>query len=438
MTTAVTIEPPPETALQIAFTSEGLRALGVRRRHHRRVLRTSSSPAWPTSPAARAASATSARTHPRAGQWGGSDATCRTSGDALRPHGQLGGLGSRGPRPGWQRAFAVSGAPADRSTSATSSRSASRTASASRMLDWERELDRRRARAARVSATSLALGEVLLGYPNEYGCYTDRPLLDPAFDAAADDLPPAEDAPDRRDLGRNGSYLVFRQLHQDVRRLLAVRRRAGRRRPAGARAAGRARWSGGTRDGEPLVAARPKLIAGIGVDPARAREHGFTLRRRPGRHPLPARRRTSAAPIRAPATCPVAAAGLWLRLLRMLGFERRGLARRPGGVDAFPPAGAPRPRIRPAPAAGASAARPAADEPPRAATSSASVANISRQFEFVQNAWMSNAKFDGLSDESDPLLGNREPSHGGGRHRPLQPPACRRPAVPARAACRSS
>jgi len=34
-------------------------------------------------------------------------------------------------------------------------------------------------------------------------------------------------------------------------------------------------------------------------------------------------------------------------------------------------------------------------------------ANITRQFEFVQSAWMMNTKFDGLTGESDPLLGNR-------------------------------
>jgi deferrochelatase/peroxidase EfeB len=34
-------------------------------------------------------------------------------------------------------------------------------------------------------------------------------------------------------------------------------------------------------------------------------------------------------------------------------------------------------------------------------------ANIGRQFEFVQNAWLMSTKFDGLSGESDPLLGNR-------------------------------
>ncbi len=34
-------------------------------------------------------------------------------------------------------------------------------------------------------------------------------------------------------------------------------------------------------------------------------------------------------------------------------------------------------------------------------------ANIERQFEFVQDAWMMRTKFDGLTEESDPLLGNR-------------------------------
>ena len=36
------------------------------------------------------------------------------------------------------------------------------------------------------------------------------------------------------------------------------------------------------------------------------------------------------------------------------------------------------------------------------------VANILRQFEFVQNAWVMGTKFDAVTEESDPLLGNRE------------------------------
>src|ERR1700682_1420010 len=59
----------------------------------------------------------------------------------------------------------------------------------------------------------LALGELLLGYRNEYGLLTERPLL-AANEKNADILP--KDPKDRRDLGLNGSYLVYRQLAQDV------------------------------------------------------------------------------------------------------------------------------------------------------------------------------------------------------------------------------
>ncbi|MGL4543162.1 MAG: hypothetical protein ACRCUI_11690, partial [Polymorphobacter sp.] len=38
--------------------------------------------------------------------------------------------------------------------------------------------------------------------------------------------------------------------------------------------------------------------------------------------------------------------------------------------------------------------------------------SISRQFEFIQGAWVNSAKFAGLSGESDPLLGNRAPFPG--------------------------
>ncbi len=45
--------------------------------------------------------------------------------------------------------------------------------------------------------------------------YTDRPLLPADSGNAA--LPDAEDASGMRDVGRNGTYLVLRQLQQDVR-----------------------------------------------------------------------------------------------------------------------------------------------------------------------------------------------------------------------------
>lgn len=39
-------------------------------------------------------------------------------------------------------------------------------------------------------------------------------------------------------------------------------------------------------------------------------------------------------------------------------------------------------------------------------------ANIGRQFEFLQNAWMMSTKFSGMTGESDPLIGNRVPVPG--------------------------
>ena len=39
-------------------------------------------------------------------------------------------------------------------------------------------------------------------------------------------------------------------------------------------------------------------------------------------------------------------------------------------------------------------------------------ANIKRQFEFVQSAWLVGSKFAGLTGESDPMLGHRLPDPG--------------------------
>jgi deferrochelatase/peroxidase EfeB len=52
---------------------------------------------------------------------------------------------------------------------------------------------------------------------------------------------------------------------------------------------------------------------------------------------------------------------------------------------------------------------PPADDPKRGLHFLCLTANIGRQFEFVQNAWLMSTKFDGLTEESDPLLGSRTP-----------------------------
>jgi hypothetical protein len=58
-------------------------------------------------------------------------------------------------------------------------------------------------------------GEFVLGYVNEYGQRTERPLLTADADPHGI-LPRDPDGSGMADLGRNGSYLVFRQLGQDL------------------------------------------------------------------------------------------------------------------------------------------------------------------------------------------------------------------------------
>ena len=74
-------------------------------------------------------------------------------------------------------------------------------------------------------ATELAPGEFLLGYTNDYGIPSDSPMVAASRDPHG--LLPLAGGPGGRagaaadgsvshDLGRNGSYLVFRQMAQDV------------------------------------------------------------------------------------------------------------------------------------------------------------------------------------------------------------------------------
>ena len=98
-------------------------------------------------------------------------------------------------------------------------------------------------------------GEFLLGYPADDGTVTPGMPVPAALDRQRL-LPGAPDAPGMRDFGRNGTYLVFRQLEQDV----AAFRRARQRRPAprtgppdpAAAAQVGARMVGRWRDGRPL------------------------------------------------------------------------------------------------------------------------------------------------------------------------------------------
>lgn len=102
------------------------------------------------------------------------------------------------------------------------------------------------------ASNTVAAGEFVLGYPNEFGELPQSPIV-PADPSGV--LPPAADGGPGFDLGRNGSYLVFRQLEQHVARFWDwVRNAVGDRADATSEAIRLAaklfgRWP----SGEPLV-----------------------------------------------------------------------------------------------------------------------------------------------------------------------------------------
>jgi deferrochelatase/peroxidase EfeB len=254
----------------------------------------------------------------------------------------------------------------------------------------------------------VSLGEFLLGYPNEYGKYTDRPLL-PATTDNASVLPAAEDVPGLRDLGRNGTYLVLRQLKQDVRGFWQFANKQAGPDPQ-ARQQLAESMVGRTLEGKPLASLCDQPIAGVDADDVPLNQFTFDsdaegLRCPFGAHIRRANPRTN--------DLPGASNTLFSKLEHMLGFGEKAsfgndviastrfhrLLRR--GREYGP--GLPvEEALQPAPP----------NDIERGIHFISLGANISRQFEFVQGAWLMSSKFGGLTGESDPLLGNREPIPG--------------------------
>jgi Dyp-type peroxidase family len=61
----------------------------------------------------------------------------------------------------------------------------------------------------------VATGEFLLGHKNEYGVYPDSPFITSA-QGDMNLLPLDEGGTGNKDIGKNGSYLVFRQMEEDI------------------------------------------------------------------------------------------------------------------------------------------------------------------------------------------------------------------------------
>jgi deferrochelatase/peroxidase EfeB len=261
--------------------------------------------------------------------------------------------------------------------------------------DWERARDAKGFQYA--YGNLVALGEILLGYRNEYDRYTERPLV--ADGGAANGLVRAEDDPSLHDVGRNGTYVVLRDLRQDVRGFEQFVERVaagGALEPDELAAA----MVGRRRDGRPLLAPRAQAIPGAGTAPDQVRLNGFTYDGDPGGEQCPLGAHIRRANPRN-ADYPRKPVGIVAHLTALLGFGGDG-GLRDDVVSSV--------RFHRLLRRGREYGQP--DDADRGLRFVAVNANILRQFEFLQNAWLRSTTFDGLSGESDPLLGNRAPVPG--------------------------
>ncbi|MES2624979.1 MAG: peroxidase [Pseudomonadota bacterium] len=276
-------------------------------------------------------------------------------------------------------------------------------------IDWQR--DQTADLHRRDSYSNLvALGEILLGYPNEYGEYTARPLVSSELDTRAAALPEAEDQPTLKDLGRNGTYLVLRQLEQDASGFWKfIDAQAGHdplKREALAEA-----MVGRKRDGTPLMPIEKNLVEGIDPDDREKNNFSYDEDKQGAACPIASHIRRSN-PRTGDFTPGVT--GFISRMIRVLGFHNASreqdlvastrfhrILRRGRVYGDF---------IKPEDAL--LEQNPAQE---RGLHFICLAANIRRQFEFVQSAWAASGKFAGLQDEEDPLMGNRKPLYGGTR-----------------------
>lgn len=231
-------------------------------------------------------------------------------------------------------------------------------------------------------------GEVILGYPDNY----DKPAQGPTVAGkgkAAVALPAAPWAPGRRHLGQNGTFLVFRQLAQDVgafRRYLDA---------ASAASAGRGVALSPQKVGAKMVGRWPSgasIVVYPDGDPGEAGTNDFGYHEQDqagfkcplGAHVRRSNPRDSSA--ESPEKSLIAS-----KNHRVL---RRG---RPYGL----------PLVNPP-------TRPGEEEAAeRGLLFLCLNSDFERQFEFVQHTWVDNGFFAGLCREVDPLVGS-QPEGGGG------------------------
>ena len=255
--------------------------------------------------------------------------------------------------------------------------------------------------------TPIPAGEFVLGYRNDYKVYTEFPTVE-LVDDPANLLPFAPDGA-RKSIGRNGTYLVYREMTQDVHAfwsyLQSSSREIGSDPQSRAIALG-AKMVGRWPNGAPMVAA-PDAEVTAKVDDndfmyasdraGTACPHGAHIRRANPRDVLAIEDRSAEA------------SELMVRKHQMVRRGRpfgRALAESMAARDLM---AAPRDDVR------------------RGLHFICLVGDINRQFEFVQRAWIHSPTFDSMYRDGDAIsAGRRAP----GSENPNDEFTC--PAVPVR------
>ncbi len=225
----------------------------------------------------------------------------------------------------------------------------------------------------------LAAGEFVLGYRNEYNEYPVSPNVPAGLDMSGALYPMANHS-GRRDLGRNGSFLVFRKLQQHVFRFWQFARDHAREAvgvdgPAGAvrlAASMIGRWPSGA----------PLVLAAGGDNPDLARADRFRYQDRDPRG----------------YACPI---GAHIRRIN----PRDSI---PGGPEESRQEVRHHRLIRRSRIYGPQVSEPfptSDDGVERGTLFLAINGSIQRQFEFLQHTWANNPKFLRLYDDPDPIIG---------------------------------
>ncbi|SFI72886.1 Dyp-type peroxidase family [Amycolatopsis sacchari] len=217
----------------------------------------------------------------------------------------------------------------------------------------------------------IAPGEFVLGYRNAYGRFTERPVL-PASVDPNNLLPRDEAGSGGADLGRNGSYLVLRQLSQDVDGFWSYVREHGGDGAEGARRLA-AKMMGRWPSGAPVVLSPERDDPELAGHDFRYHETdpdglacplGAHVRRANPRDSLPPR--------------PGSAESMTINDRHRLLRRGRSYTRRQRGGDTE-----------------------------RGLYFLCLNANLARQYEFVQHSWLNDPTFNGLRDDPDPVVAPR-------------------------------